>query len=83
MYKEGLLGRFGISNFPAWQVAQVCELCDRHGWKKPDVYQGLYSALQRNVELELFPCLRKYGIAFYEYNPLAGGMLTDKYQPRP
>jgi aflatoxin B1 aldehyde reductase len=32
------------------------------------------------VEPELFPCLRKYGIAFYEFNPLAGGFLTDRYQ---
>jgi aflatoxin B1 aldehyde reductase len=31
------------------------------------------------VEPELFPCLRKYGIAFYEFNPLAGGFLTDRY----
>jgi aflatoxin B1 aldehyde reductase len=35
--------------------------------------------LHRNVEPELFPCLRKYGIAFYEFNPLAGGFLTDRY----
>ncbi|KAH8652113.1 keto reductase [Xylariales sp. PMI_506] len=80
MYKEGLFRRFGISNFPAWQVAQVCDICTHNGWKKPDVYQGLYNALQRNVEVELLPCLKYYGIAFYEYNPLAGGMLTDKYQ---
>jgi aflatoxin B1 aldehyde reductase len=80
MYDEGLFRRFGISNFPAWQVAQVCEICTRNNWKKPDVYQGLYSALQRAVEAELLPCLKYYGIAFYEFNPLAGGMLTDKYQ---
>jgi len=27
----------------------------------------------------LFPCLRYYGISFYEYNPVAGGFLTDRY----
>lgn len=31
------------------------------------------------MEPELFPCLRKYGISFYEFNPLAGGYLTDRY----
>lgn len=56
------------------------ELCDRNGWKKPDVYQGGYHALQRTTEHELLPCLRHYGIAFYAFSPLAGGMLTDKYQ---
>lgn len=80
LYKAGYFKRFGISNYAAWEVAQICELCDRHGWKKPDVYQGVYNALHRAVEPELFPCLRHYGIAFYEFNPVAGGMLTDKYQ---
>lgn len=55
-------------------------MCERNGWKKPDVYQGCYHALQRTVEPELFPCLRHYGIAFYAFSPLAGGMLTDKYE---
>ncbi|KAM3415777.1 hypothetical protein BST61_g9288 [Cercospora zeina] len=79
MYKAGLFDRFGISSFASWEVAQMCELCDRHGWKKPDVYQGAYNALQRGVEAELLPCLRFYNIAFYGFSPLAGGLLTDKY----
>lgn len=73
LYKAGYFKRFGISNYAAWEVAQICELCDAH-----DAYQGVYNALHRAVEPELFPCLRHYGIAFYEFNPVAGGMLTDK-----
>ena len=80
LYKEGRFRRFGISNFSAWETAQLCEICIRNGWKKPDAYQGVYNALHRAVEPELFPCLRHYGIAFYAYNPLAGGMLTDRYR---
>lgn len=80
LYKAGYFRRFGISNYTAWEVAQICELCARHGWKKPDAYQGVYHALQRGVEPELLPCLRHYGIAFYNFSPLAGGMLTDRYQ---
>ncbi|KAF2178411.1 Aldo/keto reductase [Zopfia rhizophila CBS 207.26] len=80
LYKAGYFKRFGISNYTAWEVAQICELCEHNGWKKPDVYQGVYHALHRSVEPELFPCLRRYGIAFYEFSPVAGGMLTDKYQ---
>lgn len=79
LFKAGYFTRFGISNYAAWEVAQICELCERNGWKKPDVYQGVYNALHRAVEPELFPCLREYGIAFYEFNPVGGGILTDKY----
>lgn len=80
LHKAGYFKRFGISNYAAWEVAQICELCEANGWKKPDVYQGVYNALHRAVEPELFPCLRHYGIAFYEFNPVAGGMLTDRYR---
>lgn len=80
LYERGLFRRVGISKYAAWEVAQICEICIRHGWKKPDVYQGAYCAVARAVEPELFPCLRHYGIAFYAFNPLAGGFLTDRYE---
>lgn len=56
------------------------ELCKKNGWIQPTVYQGMYSALTRTVEDELFPCLRYYGISFYAYSPLAGGLLTGKHK---
>ncbi len=80
LYRQGRFRQFGLSNYAAWQVAEVVELCRSHGWMQPTVYQGLYNALTRDVERELFPCLRHYGIAFYAYNPLAGGMLTGRYR---
>jgi aflatoxin B1 aldehyde reductase len=76
LHKEGLFDRFGISNYMAWEVAQICEICDANNWIKPVVYQGVYNVLHRAVEAELFPCLRHYGMGFYAYNPLAGGFLT-------
>ena len=54
----------------------MVEICRHNGWMQPTVYQGMYNALTRDVERELFPCLRNYGIRFYAYNPLAGGMLN-------
>ncbi|TVY31723.1 Aflatoxin B1 aldehyde reductase member [Lachnellula occidentalis] len=79
LHQEGYFARFGISNYHCWEVAAICEICDRHGWIKPTVYQGMYNVFHRGVEYELFPCLRKYDMSFYAYNPLAGGMLSDRY----
>ena len=79
LFQQGKFRHFGLSNFAAWQVAEVFELCRRHGWMEPEVYQGMYNALTRDVERELFPCLRNYGMRFYAYNPLAGGLLTGKH----
>ncbi|KAI1347137.1 Aldo/keto reductase [Xylaria sp. FL0043] len=80
LYREGYFNRFGVSNYMAWEVAQMCEICERHGWIKPTAYEGHYHALQRRVEDELFPCLRHYGISFYVYSPLASGFLTGRYE---
>jgi aflatoxin B1 aldehyde reductase len=44
-------------------------LCRANGWIQPTAYQGLYNALNRRVEDELFPCIRKFGISFYEFQP--------------
>ena len=40
----------------------------------------MYNAFTRDVERELFPCLRTFGLRFYAFNPLAGGILTGKYE---
>jgi len=80
MYQQGKFKDFGLSNYSSWQVAEVVEICRKNGWMEPSVYQGMYNALTRDVEAELFPCLRNYGISFYAYNPLAGGLLTGKYK---
>lgn len=45
----------------------------------PEVYQGMYNPITRVVETDLFPALKELNIAFYAYNPLAGGLLTGKY----
>ena len=63
----------------SWQVAEIYHICQRNGWVKPTVYQGMYNAITRDVEKELFPCLRNYDMRFYAYNILAGGMLTGRY----
>lgn len=79
LHKEGLFRRWGVSNYMAWEVAEMNEICIKNGWMQPSVFQGVYNAIHRSVEAELFPCLRHYGMGFYAFNPLAGGYLTDRY----
>ncbi|KAI0697758.1 Aldo/keto reductase [Cytidiella melzeri] len=80
LYKEGKFKRFGLSNFHSWEVAEIVTLCKYNNYVMPTVYQGIYNAVHRKVEPELFPCLRKYGISFYEFNPLGGGFFTGRYR---
>ena len=71
LYKEGKFKRFGISNYTAWEVAEMVGICKANGYVAPTVYQGIYNAMHRGVEPELLPCLRKFGIAFYAFSPRA------------
>ncbi len=79
-YRSGQFVELGLSNFPAWMVADVYHKCKAHGWVLPTVYEGVYNALTRNAETELFDALDAFQMRFYAYNPLAGGLLTGKYR---
>ncbi len=39
-HAAGWFRRFGLSNYPAWRVAQIYHLCLARGWVLPTVYQG-------------------------------------------
>ncbi|KIM81787.1 hypothetical protein PILCRDRAFT_8458 [Piloderma croceum F 1598] len=78
LHKSGQIQEFGLSNFFAWEVAEFVGIARANGWIQPTVYQGRYNALDRAIEPELIPCLRKYGIRFYAYSPLAGGLLAGR-----
>jgi len=82
LHRRGLFEALGLSNYAAWQVADIVHTCRREGWPVPAVYQGMYNAITRDVERELFPCLRALGLSFYAYNPLAGGVLSGRYEWR-
>ena len=80
LHDQGKFKELGLSNFPAWMVAEVWHICDQHGWVKPTVYEGVYNPLTRGAEQELTDCLNHYGLRFYAYNPTMGGMLTGRYK---
>ncbi len=76
----GKIRYIGLSNFAAWQVADAVHTAKQQGWTQPLVIQPLYNAISRSIESELFPMTRHYDLANCVYNPLAGGLLTGKYQ---
>ncbi|KAL1947780.1 hypothetical protein VTO73DRAFT_13504 [Trametes versicolor] len=78
LHKQGLFEIFGLSNYAAWEVAEIVGICKANGWVQPKIYQAMYNAVTREIEPELVPCLRKYGIRLVIYNPLAGGFFAGK-----
>lgn len=81
LMRHGKICWFGLSNFRAWRVAEVCNLCDRMGISRPVVLQPYYNLLNRMPEVELLPACGYYGLGVAPYSPVARGILTGKYLP--
>ncbi|CAE7208242.1 hypothetical protein CFE70_009108 [Pyrenophora teres f. teres 0-1] len=82
LHKQGKFVNLGLSNFAAWEVAEVYNICKERGWVKPTIYQAMYNAITRAIEPELIPACRKYGIDIVIYNPLAGGLFSGKIKSK-
>jgi aryl-alcohol dehydrogenase-like predicted oxidoreductase len=79
LIEEKLIRGFGLSNFSAWKIAEVCGLCDHLGIPNPMAYQPCYNLLTRYVEVEAIIACAHFGIGVVPYSPLARGVLTGKY----
>ncbi|KAF2022353.1 Aldo/keto reductase [Aaosphaeria arxii CBS 175.79] len=82
LHKQGKFVQLGLSNFAAWEVAEVWNIANERGWVKPTIYQAMYNAITRAIEPELIPALRKYKIDLVIYNPLAGGIFSGKIKSK-
>jgi aryl-alcohol dehydrogenase (NADP+) len=81
LIRQGKIRYFGLSNYRAWRVAEICNLCDRLGIDRPVVSQPYYNAMNRMPEVEHLPACAYYGLGVVPYSPLARGVLTGKYDP--
>src|ERR1700755_3366668 len=81
LIRQGKVRYFGVSNYRAWRVAEICNICDRLGIDRPVASQPYYNAMKRMPEVEQFPACGYYGLGIVSYSPLARGVLTGKYAP--
>lgn len=75
----GKIRYWGMSNTPAWYVAEVATLARVHGQAGPIGLQYFYSLVERNAESEHLPLARSTGMGLVPWSPLAYGLLTGKY----
>ena len=80
LIREGKIRYYGISNFSAWQICEMILKAREMGLQPPVATENVYNLLTRGIETELLPLLGKYPMGLTTYNPLAGGLLSGKYQ---
>ncbi|KAK7053752.1 putative aryl-alcohol dehydrogenase [Favolaschia claudopus] len=75
---QGKVLYLGISDTPAWVVAQANQYAKDHGKTPFSIYQGRWNILERTIEREIIPMCRAHGLAVAPWDVLgAGKFRTD------
>jgi aryl-alcohol dehydrogenase-like predicted oxidoreductase len=77
--RQGKVLYVGISDAPAWWVAQANTLAELRGWTQFTGLQIEYSLIERSVERELIPMAKALNVGVLAWSPLAKGVLSGKY----
>ncbi|OYW47182.1 MAG: aldo/keto reductase [Sphingomonadales bacterium 32-68-7] len=77
--RSGRARYVGVSNWAAWQIAKALGISERRGFAKFISLQAYYTVAGRDLERELAPMLLSEGVGLMVWSPLAGGLLSGKY----
>jgi aryl-alcohol dehydrogenase-like predicted oxidoreductase len=80
LIREGKIRVIGCSNETSWGLMKSLETSSRLGVARYHTIQNNFSLNHRRFEDELALVCRKEGVSLIPYSPLAGGVLTGKYQ---
>lgn len=81
LVRQGKVRYLGVSNWTAAQIVEACGIIAAKGWEPLVSLQPQYNILVRDIEVEILPACRKFGLGVIPWSPLASGMLTGKYKP--
>lgn len=79
MVRHGKVRHIGCSNFAAWQLMKSLGISARLSLEPFASIQAYYSLAGRDVEREIIPLIKDQGLGLLCWSPLAGGMLSGKF----
>jgi len=79
LVRSGKVLYLGISDCPAWQVAQLNTIAELRGWTRFISYQGKYNCMERDLEREVIPMSVSLGLGVVPWGVFGFGKLTGKY----
>jgi NDP-hexose C3-ketoreductase / dTDP-4-oxo-2-deoxy-alpha-D-pentos-2-ene 2,3-reductase len=77
---QGKIIYVGSSNFAGWHIAQAQEIARTQHRFGLVSEQSIYNLATRDIELEVLPAARAYGLGVLAWSPLHRGMLTGVLQ---
>jgi aryl-alcohol dehydrogenase-like predicted oxidoreductase len=79
LVRSGKVRYIGVSDTPAWKIAEANVTAHFRGWSSFVGLQIEYSLLERSVEQELVPMAKELGLGITPWSPLKSGILSGKY----
>ncbi|HEY3497148.1 MAG TPA: aldo/keto reductase [Polyangiaceae bacterium] len=79
LVRSGKVRYLGVSDTPAWKIAQANVTAQLRGLSQFVGLQIEYSLLERSVEQELVPMAQELGLGITPWSPLKSGLLSGKY----
>jgi aryl-alcohol dehydrogenase-like predicted oxidoreductase len=79
--RSGKARYVGFSNLPAWLAMKAIAYAGAHGLARFQSAQVYYSIAGRDIEREMVPMAQSEGVAILPWSPLAGGLLSGKFDP--
>jgi aryl-alcohol dehydrogenase-like predicted oxidoreductase len=80
--RSGKARYVGFSNLPAWVASKALTYAEDHGLTRFQSAQVYYSIAGRDIEREIAPLCQAEGVAILPWSPLAGGLLSGKFDPQ-
>jgi aryl-alcohol dehydrogenase-like predicted oxidoreductase len=77
--RQGKVLYWGTSCWTAAQLRETHQICRDLGAPGPIVEQPCYNLLDRSIEAQILPEANRLGMGIAPWSPLAGGVLTGKY----
>jgi aryl-alcohol dehydrogenase-like predicted oxidoreductase len=77
--QRGLVRYVGVSNWAAWQIVKALGIAERLGLTRIESLQAYYTIAGRDLEREIVPMLSSEGLGLLVWSPLAGGLLSGKF----
>ena len=79
--RSGKARYVGFSNLPAWVASKALTFARENGLTRFQSAQVYYSIAGRDIEREIAPMCLAEGVAILPWSPLAGGLLSGKFDP--
>lgn len=80
LVEQGKVLYLGASDMPAWVVSAANQYAIDHGKTPFSIYQGRWSVMFRDMERDILPMCRQFGLALAPWGAIGSGRLMTKKQ---